>query len=109
MTSQDIVTQLAQTAFREALEAVSAPESLLLRAQRGDEAAFKALYKIHSGRVYAFCLRLSRTRREAAVLAERVFLKLFRDIQTYRDESEIVRRIAQIAAALAARDLTSAT
>lgn len=56
-------------------------------AQRGDAAAFEYLYRLHSRRVYAICLRMVRGNTEAEDLTQEVFLQSFRDIQSARDES----------------------
>ena len=56
-------------------------------AQRGDEAAFEVIYRRHSRRVYALCLRLARDPVEAEDLKQEAFLQLFRKIGTFRGES----------------------
>jgi len=58
------------------------------RAQQGDAEAFERLYRLHSGRVYALCLRMMRGNApEAEDLTQEVFLHLFRKIGTFRAES----------------------
>jgi RNA polymerase sigma-70 factor (ECF subfamily) len=56
-------------------------------AQRGDAAAFESIYRYHSRRVYALCLRLARDPVEAEDLTQEAFLRLFRKIHTFRGES----------------------
>jgi len=56
-------------------------------AQRGDETAFESIYRRHSRRVYALCLRLARNHAEAEDLTQEAFLQLFRKIHTFRGES----------------------
>lgn len=56
-------------------------------AQAGDAAAFEQLYRLHSRRVYALCLRMVGNPAEAEDLAQEAFLQLFRKIQTFRGES----------------------
>lgn len=57
------------------------------RAQQGDAAAFERIYRLHSRRVYALCLRMSGNPTEAEDLTQDVFLQLFRKIGTFRGES----------------------
>src|SRR5713226_10691609 len=57
------------------------------RARQGDEAAFERLYRSHSRRVYALCLRMVRNTAEAEELTQETFLQVFRRIATFRGES----------------------
>jgi RNA polymerase sigma-70 factor (ECF subfamily) len=56
-------------------------------AQQGDAEAFEFIYRMHSRRVYALCLRMVGNTAEAEDLAQEAFLQLFRKIQTFRGES----------------------
>ena len=56
-------------------------------AQRGDAAAFEYVYRLHSRRVYALCLRMVGNSTEAEDLTQEAFLQLFRKIHTFRGES----------------------
>ena len=67
-------------------DAASLKEAILL-AQQGDAAAFETIYKLHSRRVYALCLRMIGDPVEAEDLTQEAFLQLFRKIQTFRGES----------------------
>jgi RNA polymerase sigma-70 factor (ECF subfamily) len=60
---------------------------LIVRAQRGDEEAFTALFDAHKRRVYSLCLRMTGDTAEAEDLAQEAFLQLFRKIATFRGES----------------------
>ncbi|HSZ01141.1 MAG TPA: sigma-70 family RNA polymerase sigma factor [Terriglobales bacterium] len=57
------------------------------RAQHGDAVAFERIYRSHSRKVYALCLRMTGDPSEAADLTQDVFLQLFRKIGTFRGES----------------------
>src|SRR6266446_2670480 len=57
------------------------------RAGHGDAAAFEYLYRLHSRRVYAVCLRMVGNTTEAEDLTQEAFLLLFRKIHTFRGES----------------------
>jgi RNA polymerase sigma-70 factor (ECF subfamily) len=64
------------------------PEADAIRlAQQGDAAAFERIYRLHSRRVYALCLRMVGNTAEAEDLAQEAFLQLFRKIATFRGES----------------------
>ena len=65
---------------------LSEPEAIRL-AQQGDAAAFACLYRLHSRRVYALCLRMVGNTAEAEDLTQEAFLQLFRKIATFRGES----------------------
>jgi RNA polymerase sigma-70 factor (ECF subfamily) len=57
-------------------------------AQQGDERGFERIYRLHSQRVYALCLRMMRgNTAEAEDLTQESFLQLFRKIGTFRGES----------------------
>jgi RNA polymerase sigma-70 factor (ECF subfamily) len=57
------------------------------QAQLGDAAAFECLYRSHSRRVYALCLRMIGNSTEAEDLTQEAFLQVFRKIHTFRGES----------------------
>lgn len=61
---------------------------VIRRAQSGDTAAFELLYREHSPRVFALCLRLSGgTRDEASELMQDVFIRAWRGLGGFRGES----------------------
>jgi RNA polymerase sigma-70 factor (ECF subfamily) len=61
---------------------------LIRRAQAGDAAAFEALYRQHSPRVFALCLRLSGgARDDATELMQDVFIRAWRGLENFRGES----------------------
>ena len=61
--------------------------ALVARAQRGDEAAFQALFEAHRSRVYSLCLRMTGSTTDAEDLTQEAFLKVFRKISTFRGAS----------------------
>jgi RNA polymerase sigma-70 factor (ECF subfamily) len=64
------------------------PEADAIRlAQQGDPDAFERIYRLHSRRVYALCLRMVGNTAEAEDLSQEAFLQLFRKIATFRGES----------------------
>jgi RNA polymerase sigma-70 factor (ECF subfamily) len=59
----------------------------MLRARNGDRSVFEYLYRLHSRRVYALCLRMVGNTAEAEDLTQEAFLLLLRKIHTFRGES----------------------
>jgi RNA polymerase sigma-70 factor (ECF subfamily) len=57
------------------------------RAQQGDQAAFRALYDAHVGRVFAVCLRLAGNAQEAEEHVQDVFVRAWERLGTFRGES----------------------
>jgi RNA polymerase sigma-70 factor (ECF subfamily) len=57
------------------------------RARQGDRTALEYLYRSHSRRVYAVCLRMVGNTTEAEDLTQETFLLLLRKIHTFRGES----------------------
>ena len=73
---------------RRTTEFCELPESMVIRmAQRGDDGAFERLYRLHSARVYALCMRMLRNPDEAEDSTQEVFLHVFRKIQGFRGAS----------------------
>jgi RNA polymerase sigma-70 factor (ECF subfamily) len=79
---------------KEAVPQLSSPPSdkenetdIIQRAAEGDPAAFECLYRSHSKRVYAICLRMLGNTADAEDLTQEAFLLLFRKIKTFRGES----------------------
>jgi RNA polymerase sigma-70 factor (ECF subfamily) len=69
-----------------ASEKLSEAEAIL-RARNGDRSAFEYLYRLHSRRVYALCLRMVGNTADAEDLTQEAFLLLLRKIDTFRGES----------------------
>lgn len=77
----------AASASRSPLNGSLVPD-IIRRAQAGDSAAFEQLYREHSPRVYALCLRLSGgTNAEATELMQDVFIRAWRNLKTFRGDS----------------------
>jgi RNA polymerase sigma-70 factor (ECF subfamily) len=57
------------------------------RARDGDWSVFEYLYRLHSRRVYALCLRMVGNTAEAEDLTQETFLLLLRKIHTFRGAS----------------------
>ena len=56
-------------------------------AATGDMAAFEEVYRTYHRRVYAQCLRMTRSVPEAEDLTQEVFIQLYRKLKTFRGDS----------------------
>ena len=63
----------------------------------GDPDAFEALYREHSGWVYALAKRLADDDQEASDMTQEVFIRMWQKLDSFRGESELrywLRRLA---------------
>jgi RNA polymerase sigma-70 factor (ECF subfamily) len=82
-----LLSKVAPQATRSDAGELPEPEAIRL-AQQGDERGFERIYRLHSQRVYALCLRMMKgSAAEAEELTQESFLQLFRKIGTFRGES----------------------
>ena len=58
--------------------------SLVERCLRGQDAAWEDLVKSHTRRVYAICVRFTGSDAEAQDLTQEVFLRVFKNLKTFR-------------------------
>ncbi|HLJ46779.1 MAG TPA: sigma-70 family RNA polymerase sigma factor [Bryobacteraceae bacterium] len=58
--------------------------SLVERCLSGEDAAWEDLVKVHTRRVYAICYRFTGTDSEAQDLAQEVFLRVFKNLKSFR-------------------------
>lgn len=65
-------------------------------ASSGDESAFERLYRAHSGRVFALCLRLSGSRERATELTQDVFVQVWRRLSSWRGDSALASWIYRL-------------
>ena len=63
--------------------------SMVDRAQRGDLEAFELLYRLHAGRVFALCQRLTGDRTAATALLQDAFVRAWERLATFRGESSL--------------------
>ena len=54
---------------------------------QGDLQSFEELFKLHHGKVYSLCLRMTGNTTEAEDLSQEVFVQVFRKLDTFRGES----------------------
>jgi RNA polymerase sigma-70 factor (ECF subfamily) len=70
---------------------------LLDEAQRGDVAAFEALYRRHVGRVHALCWRLAGDAGRAEELTQEVFLRAWKHLGTCPNGDALAGWLCQLA------------
>jgi RNA polymerase sigma-70 factor (ECF subfamily) len=92
-----MATVLPFTIPRSSDARTSRDESVAARAQRGEADAFEELYKAHSGRVYALCLRLTADSAKARELTQDVFVRAWEALPEFRGESNITTWLHRIA------------
>ena len=84
----------------ESVDAPSLPagdEGLVQRARRGDVDAFEQLYRLHSGRVYALCLRLSADPVVARELTQDTFVRAWEGLPRFRADATLTTWLHRIA------------
>jgi len=72
-------------------------EGLVERARRGDVDAFELLYRQHSGRVYALCLRLAADPLVARELTQDTFVRAWEALPKFRAEASLTTWLHRIA------------
>ena len=72
-------------------------EGLVERARRGDVDAFELLYRQHSGRVYALCLRLASDPLVARELTQDTFVRAWEALPKFRAEASLTTWLHRIA------------
>jgi RNA polymerase sigma-70 factor, ECF subfamily len=71
--------------------------ALIERARRGDVDAFESIYRLHSGRVYALCLRMTADAAQARELAQDVFVRVWEKLGSYRGDAALSSWLHRIA------------
>lgn len=77
--------------------AVESGAELVVRACRGDEGAFEALYREHVGRVYGLCLRMTGQAQTAEDLTQDTFVNAWRSLPGYEGRSSFSTWLHRIA------------
>ncbi len=81
-----------------ASDGVDQAADLVSRARNGDHAAFEELYRAHSPRVFALCVRLSAGDRVAATaLLQDVFIAAWRGLPSFRGDAPVTSWLHRLA------------
>jgi RNA polymerase sigma-70 factor (ECF subfamily) len=70
---------------------------LVSQAKQGDHVAFEGLYRLHLGRVYAICLRVTADPVQAEILTQDAFVRAWEKLGSYRGRGTFwgwLRRLA---------------
>lgn len=70
------------------MQSSDSDQALALRAGQGDEKAFDALFRKYHDRVYAVVYRFTGRADEAEELSQQVWIKLWKNVKTYRGDSK---------------------
>lgn len=95
-----MASALSLAGHREAVDArrlALSEDELVDRARRGDVDAFEQLYRVHSGRVFALCLRLAGEPVEARELVQDVFVRAWEALPRFRAEASLTTWLHRIA------------
>jgi RNA polymerase sigma-70 factor (ECF subfamily) len=71
--------------------------SLLRRLRNRDERAFRELIENHRDRVYNICYRMLGNRHESEDVAQEVFITVFKQIDTFREEAKFSTWLYRVA------------
>lgn len=72
-------------------------QELIVRLQRGDEAALAELMRLYEKKVYTLCFRMCGSAEDAEEAAQDTFLALWRGIGSFRRESSLATWIYRLA------------
>ncbi len=75
----------------------SSDELLVAGARRGDMRAFEKLYRMHSGRVYGLCLRMTRRTDAAEDCVQQTFVRAWRNLASFEGRSSFRTWLHRIA------------
>ena len=75
----------------------SSDELLIAGARRGDMRAFERLYRMHSGRVYGLCLRMTRRPDAAEDCVQQTFIRAWRNLSSFEGRSSFATWLHRIA------------
>ena len=80
---------------------------LIAKAQSGNQAAFEEIYRLHTGRVYALCLRILSDRSRADEMAQQIFVRAWAKLGSFRGESRLSTWLHRIAINMILEELNS--
>lgn len=80
-------TPIKQHEAKPVTQQIGHVEPLVARAQRGDSAAFEALYRTHVDKIYGLCLRMTGNVAEAEDCTQDAFIQAWRKLDKFRGQS----------------------
>jgi RNA polymerase sigma-70 factor (ECF subfamily) len=88
----------AKAVTEDGLWSAGPPEAALVeRARRGQLPAFEALYRMHVGRIYALCLRITSHAGDAEEATQECFIRAWRGLGRFRGEAAFSSWLHRIA------------
>lgn len=72
-------------------------QTLIALAQKGSSTAFEALYRLHVGKVYGLCLRMTGNASEAEDCAQDAFIQAWTKLELFRGDSAFATWLHRIA------------
>jgi RNA polymerase sigma-70 factor (ECF subfamily) len=87
--SCDMVTAIANSTTEES--------AWIRKAQSADTSAFESLYRLHIGKVYGLCLRMTGNASEADDCAQETFIQAWRKLDKFRSDSAFSTWLHRIA------------
>ncbi|MAB91453.1 MAG: RNA polymerase sigma factor RpoE [Planctomycetes bacterium] len=75
----------------------STDRELLLRSQNGDQESFRRLVEMYTPRVYGLVRNLVRSQTEAEDVTQEVFFKVYRKLDTFREDSAFYTWLYRVA------------
>lgn len=79
------------------IDAPNDEAALIRQAQRSDARAFEALYRLHIGKVYGICLRMTGNPSEAEDCAQEAFIQAWNKLDRFRGDSAFSTWLHRIA------------
>lgn len=68
-----------------------------MAAARGDRTAFERLYRAHTQRVFAICMRMVTDRSKAEELTQDVFVRVWQKLPTFRGDAQVSTWLHRVA------------
>ena len=82
-----VACDYSQTMTNANIDAFTDEQALVKRAQRSDARAFEELYRLHIGKVYGICLRMTGNVSEAEDCAQEAFIQAWNKLEKFRGDS----------------------
>ena len=91
------INDYSQTMVTASTDAIADEKGLITQAQRADERAFEALYRLHIDKVYGICLRMTGNVSEAEDCTQEAFIQAWNKLDRFRGDSAFSTWLHRIA------------